>query len=275
MHLQKIIKRMTALAVSAVLAMTLVACGGESEPAATDAPTEEKVEDVEEAQEETDPVEEAEDTGADETADATSRAAGGLGDDAGYPAVYSDIVFEMWDDDTADQFALADIDGDGIYELLACDSEGNLNQENTFIYTVYDGEAVLLASVIAGSDGASLSYSENNLIHVTGSMSGMSDVFYGLYDGELLEEFRAEVIYSYDDDGEEIETFEINGEEVTEAEYNDTLEAYIVDSAPYVYIDADGLNVMEYKNGEFVMDTQLAYWDAEGILDELDSITAE
>ena len=272
MHLQKIIKRMTALAVSAVLAMTLVACGGESEPAASDVPTEEKVEDVEEAPEETDTSEEAEDTGADETADATSRAAGGLGESVAYPDLYSDLVYELWEDETADQFALADIDGDGIYELLACDSEGNFNQENTFIYAFYDDDIILLASVISGVDGASLSYSENNLIHMTGSMTGMSDVYYGIYDGELIEEFRADVEYTYDDDGEEVPVYSINDAEVTEKEYITMLDEYNTENAPFVYIDYDGLNVMDYEDGEFVQALQLAYLDIDGIIDELDSI---
>ncbi len=272
MHLQKIIKRMTALAVSAVLAMTLVACGGGSEPAAADAPTEEKVEDVEEAPEETDTSEEAEDTGADENADATSRAAGGLGESVAYPDLYSDLVYELWEDETADQFALADIDGDGIYELLACDSEGNFNQENTFIYAFYDDDLILLASVISGVDGASLSYSENNLIHMTGSMTGMSDVYYGIYDGELIEEFRADVEYTYDDDGEEVPVYSINDAEVTEKEYITMLDEYNTENAPFVYIDYDGLNVMDYEDGEFVQALQLAYLDIDGIIDELDSI---
>ena len=40
----------------------------------------------------------------------------------------------------------------------------------------------------------------------------------------------------------------------------------------FIVIDSEGLNVMDYKDGEFVEGTQLAYWTAEDTLSELDSI---
>ena len=40
----------------------------------------------------------------------------------------------------------------------------------------------------------------------------------------------------------------------------------------FVVIDSEGLNVMDFKDGEFVEGTQLAYWTAEDTLSELDSI---
>ena len=150
---------------------------------------------------------------------------------------------------------------------------GNV-QENTFIYTVHNDEPVLLASVIAGSDGASLSYSENNLIRQTGSVAGMTDVYSSISDGALKEEFRAEMINTLETDaaGDEVFSYTVNGKEVSQEEYEKQLADFNAKNAPFVVIDPDGLNVMDFKDGGFVEGTQLAYWTAEDTLSELDSI---
>ncbi len=46
----------------------------------------------------------------------------------------------MHDSSDADQFALIDIDGDGIGELVASDSEGSWEKDQVFLFTVKDRE---------------------------------------------------------------------------------------------------------------------------------------
>ncbi len=285
MRSKRIIRQMTALALAAILALTLVGCGsGDSGAAQVEEPATAQAEEPATAQAE-EPVEEqsevpvasSEEASSEEAASVeqeVQRGGGGLADKPGYITAYRGLVKEMSDAGVADQFMLAKIDGDEIWELLASSSEGSFNQENTFIYTFHNDEPVLLASVIAGSDGASLSYSENNLIRQTGSMAGMTDVYSSIADGALKEEFRAEMINTFETDaaGDEVFSYTVNGKEVSKEEYEKQLADFNAKNAPFVVIDSEGLNVMDFKDGEFVEGTQLAYWTAEDTLSELDSI---
>ena len=285
MKLKKMIKRMTALAFASILTLTLAGCGsGDSgaakveEPAKAQAeePVEEQTDEPAEKQTE-EPVAAPEEASSEEAApvvDEQAKDNDESADEPRYITAYRGLVKEMSDAGVADQFMLAKIDGDEIWELLASSSEGSFNQENTFIYTFHNDEPVLLASVIAGSDGASLSYSENNLIRQTGSMAGMTDVYSSIADGALKEEFRAEMINTFETDaaGDEVFSYTVNGKEVSKEEYEKQLADFNAKNAPFVVIDSEGLNVMDYKDGEFVEGTQLAYWTAEDTLSELDSI---
>ena len=282
MRSKRIIRQMTALALAAILALTLAGCGsGDSGAAQVEEPAAAQAEEPAEEQSEV-PVAASEEASSEEASseEAASveqevhRGGGGLADKPGYITAYRGLVKEMSDAGVADQFMLAKIDGDEIWELLASSSEGSFNQENTFIYTFHNDEPVLLASVIAGSDGASLSYSENNLIRQTGSMAGMTDVYSSIADGVLKEEFRAEMINTFETDaaGDEVFSYTVNGKEVSKEEYEKQLADFNAKNAPFVVIDSEGLNVMDFKDGEFVEGTQLAYWTAEDTLSELDSI---
>ena len=282
MRSKRIIRQMTALALAAILALTLAGCGsGDSGAAQVEEPATAQAEEPAEEQSEV-PVASSEEASSEEASseEAASveqevqRGGGGLADKPGYITAYRGLVKEMSDAGVADQFMLAKIDGDEIWELLASSSEGSFNQENTFIYTFHNDEPVLLASVIAGSDGASLSYSENNLIRQTGSMAGMTDVYSSIADGALKEEFRAEKINTFETDaaGDEVFSYTVNGKEVSKEEYEKQLADFNAKNAPFVVIDSEGLNVMDFKDGEFVEGTQLAYWTAEDTLSELDSI---
>ena len=194
-----------------------------------------------------------------------------------YITVYRNLVNEMSDSGVADQFILAKIDDDEIPELLASHSEGPYGQDNTFIYTVYKDEPVLLISAIAGADGVSISYSDMNMIHQTGSLAGMADVYSSIVDGTLKEEFRAEMINTFetDENGDEVFSYSINGKEVSPEEYEKQFAEFNAKYAPFVSIDYDGLNVMDFKDGQFEQQTQLAYWSAEDTLETLDSMTSE
>ncbi len=265
MHFKRIIRSITTLALSVTLALALAACGGaENEPEPVEEEEyEEEYEDYEEQPLEDEDYEEEEYE--EEEYDMTS-------DEPSYVSIYRALVVEMSESGEADQFILAMIDDDEIPELLASNSEEPYGQDNTFIYTVYNDEPVLLASVIAGQDGASLSYSESNLIRLTGSLAGMADVYYTIVDGGLEEVFRAEMTNA---DGGDDFVYSLDGEEVSEDEYEKELAAFNEEYAPFVGIDYDGLSIMEFKNGEFEVMHQMAYWTAEDTLDELDSLATE
>ncbi len=268
MHYRKIIGKITALALSATLAFVLAACGEEAEPAPVQEQEEsEDYEDTskEESYEEADYDEDDEEEPEEEY------------EEVNYITIYRELVNEMADSGMADQFMLATIDRDEIPELLASHSDEPYDQENTFIYTVYDNEPVLLASVIAGVDGASLSYSDKNMIRQTGSLAGMADVYSKIVDGELEEVFRAEMVTGFetDDDGDEVITYLVNEEEVSEKEYEKQLATFNEEYAPFVGIDYDGLSIMEFKNGQFEVMHQMAYWTLEDTMDMLDAYEAD
>ena len=291
MILKQSIKKLTTAALSATLVFVLAACGGEgaaNEPGTAEA-SEQQKEEVSEQKEEaskeqTEKAEERSEDSAEGTEDAAGadeekeeEGAEAHADEPVYITVYRELVKEMSDSGTADQFILAKINDDDVWELLASNSEGPFDQENTFIYTVYNDKPVLLASVIAGVDGASLSYSEKNLIRQTGSMAGMADVYSSIEDGALKEEFRAEMANTNETDasGDEVFRYTVNGKEVDQKEYEKQLADFNAKYAPFVVIDAEGLNVMEFADGEFAEGTQLAYWTAEDTLGELDSMAKE
>jgi len=163
---------------------------------------------------------------------------------------YKTQIDSLKADGLADQFALADIDGDGTPELIASDSSGSYDHENAFIYTVYDGKCVLLASAISGADGASLCYSEGkNLIRQSGAVAGAGDVFSKIKDGKLEEIFKAEMINTLqtDENDEEIFSYSVNGEEVDEKSYTEAIAGFIKDYDPLIRIDYDGLNKITFK----------------------------
>ncbi len=163
--------------------------------------------------------------------------------DNAYGALYLDKINELNKGGFADQFALADIDEDDIPELIASDSEGSFDHENAFIFTVYNGEAVELASVIAGVDGGSLDYAQGaNLIHISGAVEGMRDVFSKIQDGKLSEVFAAEASGM-----DENAKYSVNGSNVKEDEYYEKIDEFVKDYNPMTRIAYDGLYETNYK----------------------------
>ena len=264
MHFKDSIVKISVLRLAVMLALAVAACGGKESGKAEAEVTEEenKTDDHEEKVIEEEAVE--------ETGEEASE-------DNVYIEAYRDLVNELSESGKADQFMLSYIDTDEIPELLACHSEGPYDADNTFIYTISNDEPVLLISVIAGVDGGSLSYSENNLIRLTGSPAGMTDVYFEIKDGALEEKFRAEMINTLqtDENGDEVFKYSVNGEEVSAEDYEKQLADFNTENAPFVVIDYDGLNVMEVENGQFEQIKQLAYWSQEDTMDMLDSMIRE
>ena len=276
MHFMKIIRRIALPAASLMLMLSLAACGQGNETAEVSEPEEyeEYVEEddyLEDQPLEEEPYEEEGEEGYEEQM--TEEVAAG----PAFVTIYRDLVSEMSDSGTADQFILAYLNDDDIPELLACDSEESYDHENTFIYTVYNDEPILVASVIAGVDGASLSYSDKYMIRQTGSAAGETEVFSTLDGDTLVEEFRAEMIDTLETDaaGDEVYSYSINGTEVTPEEYEKQLSDFRAEYAPFTDIDYDGLSLMEYKNGDFEVMHQMAYWTAEDTFMELDNMAEE
>ncbi|MCR5687943.1 MAG: hypothetical protein K6G58_07985 [Lachnospiraceae bacterium] len=160
-----------------------------------------------------------------------------------YKKAYLDKIEELLSAGLADQFAFTYIDGDEIPELIASDSEGSFDHENAFIFTAAKDEAVKLAGVIAGVDGACLDFSEGkNIIHISGAAEGMRDVFSKIADGTLEEAFSAEAV-GEDEDAE----YSVNGKRVTEDEYYAELAGFTETCAGLKRISYDGLYEVSYK----------------------------
>ncbi len=181
----------------------------------------------------------------------TDSASTGTGED--YKALYLAAVEDLKGRGQADQFQLVNIDEDEIPELVASDSAGSFDHENTFLYTVSSGKSVLLTSMISGTDGASLSYSEGkNLVRVSGGLSGSSEVFSKISGGKLEEVFRAEMTDTMktDDEGEEIYQYTVNGSETEEASFYTEIAGFVKDYVPLIRADYDGLAAISYETGE-------------------------
>ena len=170
-----------------------------------------------------------------------------VADDAGEDNVdygeYTDKVNELMSEGLADQFVLVKIDEDDSPELVASDSTGSFDHENAFIFTVKNGEVVELASVIAGVDGAHLDCAEGkNLIHVSGAVAGMRDVFSRITDGELEEVFTAEAS-SMDENA----NYSVNGSSVKENEYYEQINEFVKSYGSMKRIEYDGLYEISYS----------------------------
>lgn len=214
-----------ALAVSA-----LCACGSEDDVITADMLGEDYSDVAEDYETEVSDIEEVESEPAADVSDAD------FGD-------YNDKVSELMSEGLADQFVLVKIDEDDSPELVASDSTGSFDHENAFIFTVKNGEVVELASVIAGVDGAHLDYAEGkNLIHVSGAVAGMRDVFSKITDGELEEVFTAEAS-SMDENA----NYSVNGSSVKENEYYEQINEFVKSYGSMKRIEYDGLYEISYS----------------------------
>ncbi len=186
-----------------------------------------------------------------------------------YSAIYRDKINELSSEGLADQFALANIDEDGIPELIASDSNGSFDHENAYIFTICNDEAVLLAGVITGVDGGCLDYAEGaNLIHVSGAAAGMREVFSKIREGRLEEAFCAEAS-GMDEDAQ----YSVNGSSVSEKEYYEKVNEFAETYDPFTRIAYDGLYDVSYffedGYGGFEQGSSKQYSSAEEIMKEL------
>lgn len=164
-----------------------------------------------------------------------------------YISLYLGKIDELNRSGLADQFALVNVNGDDIPELAACNSLGPCS-DNTFLYTLYDNDAVLLESGIAGFDGYSIKFSEGKNIVITGSsMGGYNEAHFKKMDeGRLTEYFSFEEVGIFNPD-EEIESYSINGKETSKTEYNKQFLEILSDHNPFTEIGYDALRTEEYR----------------------------
>ena len=198
------------------------------------------------------------------------------GDGGGYSSLYLARVDELMNSGDADQFALIDIDGDSIPELIASNSEGPFDRDNSFVFTVYDGAVVQLASAISGLDGASISFSAgNNLIRQTGGMMGPIDTFFEITDGALSQVFTAEKIRAMEPDanGDDVFTYSVNGKDSDEAGYYEAISGFVKDYEPLTDIRTEGLTDLRYKyeggSGYFEASEVAKYMSADEVKEAL------
>lgn len=154
-------------------------------------------------------------------------AEGNLSED--YKAPYTEILMQRLSSQDPDaSFELFDIDSDGTPELII--SNGSAHMSTADIYTISDGKAVRLENSTShdmvfedggfGSNGE-VSVSEKGYIlcHVNGTGTDISE-YYSLKDGKLTKLLDAQHNEWPEEAGYE---YGINGNEVSEAEYNDAV----------------------------------------------------
>ena len=137
-----------------------------------------------------------------------------------YIDLYLEKASELDKAGKADQFALIDIDGDGIKELAASSSEGSWDKDQVFLFTVKDEEIVLLTSDIAtGMEGHYIGCFEGqNVIDCSGAAAGERHNYYEIKDGEL--NLLLSLAY-FDDPEKDYETvYFVDEKETDEDEYN-------------------------------------------------------
>ena len=128
---------------------------------------------------------------------------------------YAETLEDFVRTDAASKFQLADLDGNGIPELIVAESA--LQFEGANIYTYRQSEVAALGTI--GSSGA-FSYNPQTGI-ILSSSSGMGtsrDVFYRLTDGSL--ELLCEMENYQDFSSETYRRYTIDQEEVSEDEYD-------------------------------------------------------
>ena len=188
------------------------------------------------------------------------------GDYAGY---YIDKATELNKAGKADSFALIDVDADGVPELAAADSKGEMREEgNAFLFTAGNGEAVKLLSVNSGFDGAHIYVSEgkNNIIE-TGSMSGNERYTgYSINDGKL--EKSRELQALVDPETDEY-TYMDGDNEITAKQYADDFAKTISEFDPFTGIDYDGLSKVNVTLKDGYVDFETLSTQKYMTLDEL------
>ena len=120
----------------------------------------------------------------DETDDKVTR---GAVPDSSYIDLYLDEAALLYDAGDADQFAMVDIDGNGVPELIAVSSEGSWEKDQIFLFTVYDDDLALLATDIApGVEGHYVAFCEgDNVVEFSGAALGERHDYYEIEEDRL------------------------------------------------------------------------------------------
>ncbi|XME02618.1 hypothetical protein QYZ88_000140 [Lachnospiraceae bacterium C1.1] len=193
-------KKIVALITAVVFVSGLSACGNSAEKEAASTGTAENI----------------------STETASSAETGG---NASYASVYLKEIDELNTAGNADLFALVDVNGDEIPELAAISTEGSWDKDQVFLYTTDGSEIYLLASDIApGLEGHYIGFFEKeNLFVQSGGAAGEHYDFYKIEDSKPVKVLTADNFSIPDENGDEKIHLSINGEEVSEEEYTNSV----------------------------------------------------
>lgn len=187
----------------------------------------------------------------------TTRASGGLGATDSLTQQYIDQMEILLSDGDADQFALVDVDGDDIPELAASSSEGSWDKDQIFLYTVYDGELILLASEIgSGMEGHALGFFEGeNIVCQSGSPAGDREVFSEIIDGALEPVLSLEWFEDPNNDYETV--YYVDDEETTEKKYQKSMQDFISEHGYMTIIGTEEMSVVSLNGDNGYLETDV------------------
>ena len=275
-------KRILFYAACITVSAMLTACGGEQPAEVTsNAEPEAVTEEVSEepVAEETDSAEtenvEASVTEDAPAADEDTAASEDTGSTpADYKQLYMAEIEKLKDAGDADQFALVDVDGDEIPELAASSLEGSWDKDQEFLYTVADGELVLLASDIApGMEGHYIAFHEGgNVVEQSGAAMGESHNYFEIRDGKLEPILS---LFSYEDPQKDYEmSYLVDEKETDEDSFNKAAEEFISSHESMTKLLTEEMSVctVSFKDGlwEYKEKDKIAYKSFEEIAKELE-----
>ena len=174
-----------------------------------------------------------------------------------YSQAYLDEAKRLNDAHEADQFALVDIDADGVPELAASSSEGSWDKDQIFLYTVKDGKASLLASDIApGMEGHYIGFYEGeNIVEKSGAAFGEIHEYYSINEGGLSPVLSLQWLEDPERDYELV--YLVDGQESDEAEYSKAEQDFLSSHANLTYLDTNEMAVMEVSSADGMRDTSV------------------
>lgn len=172
----------------------------------------------------------------------------GAGDEAN---PYLAKAAELSKSGEADRFALIDVDGDDTPELAAVSSEGSWEKDQVFIFTLKDGDAVLLTSDVApGMEGHRVGFFKGkNLIECSGAAAGERHDFYTIKDGKLEKLLS---LMSFDDPDKDFETvYLVDDKETDEDTYIKTAKDFLSSYGDMTVLDIEAMSeaTMDYSDG--------------------------
>ena len=172
-------------------------------------------------------------------------------DDGTEPSPYLARAEELSKSGRADRFALIDVDGDDTPELAAVSSEGSWDKDQVFIYTVKDGDVILLTSDIApGMEGHRVGFYKGlNLIECSGAASGERHDFYTVKDGKLEAVLS---LMSFDDPDRDFETvYLVDDKETDEDTFIKTAKDFLSSYKNMTVLDIEAMSetTTDFSNG--------------------------
>ncbi len=166
----------------------------------------------------------------------------------GTARLYVEQIEKLLDAGDADQFALVDVDGDGVSELAASSSEGSWDKDQIYLYTPYNDEMVLLTSDIGtGMEGHYIGFYEGeNLIDKSGAAMGSRDEYYEIKDGKLVPVLSL-AWYPNPENNDELE-YMVDDKVTTSAEYFKTEEEVLSSHGDLTILETPEMKVVSVSS---------------------------